>query len=183
MGNTVTQTELPISTYCAWESARSRARIQGIHFHPAWNDFWVFFADVGECPDDCKLRYESASAGFVPGNCDWNGGKFARSFAECPVAVTYLKNKLINEETAFTIAALDVKIETVIQRFKLLDLETTGESAAKRRKFIAGLVKDFVHWHGVVPVGEINRWEIRREAALIRRENIERGIRPAEATA
>lgn len=70
-------------TYKAWFSAKQRCNNpknqaypryggSGITFHPAWNDFLTFLAEVGEAPTDRHTidRIRSAE-GYVPGNVRW----------------------------------------------------------------------------------------------------------------
>lgn len=69
--------------YDRWKGARSRCRnpkstkfymygAVGITFAEVWDDFAVFFDDMGECPKGMTLdRYPNPKGNYEPGNCRW----------------------------------------------------------------------------------------------------------------
>lgn len=44
---------------------------RGISYDPAWADFRVFLADMGECPPEMSLDRIDNDRGYGPGNCRW----------------------------------------------------------------------------------------------------------------
>lgn len=68
--------------WIAWKNAKCRCRTKthqayanyggrGITFAAAWDDFSVFFADMGLCPEGHQLDRIDNSRGYEPGNCRW----------------------------------------------------------------------------------------------------------------
>ncbi len=171
---TATQTDLPIATYCTWQTARDRAADTGIPFHPAWSDFWVFLEDNGPCPEGSRFVCESETVGYVPGNSYWaNGGRFKRSYDDCAIAIRFVKIGVLSEANAIRLACIDADIEIVKNAVAVLDAETLLESAVNRRKAFAALVDTLERTYTLVPFGEPTRWQIRAEARRIFDENIE----------
>ncbi len=73
-------------TWVSWNSARTRCRNpntkdypryggRGITFSPLWDDFEVFFAEMGERPPGHSLDRIDNSKGYEPGNCRWATAK------------------------------------------------------------------------------------------------------------
>lgn len=172
---TATTTDLPIATYCTWQSARDKATNHGIPFHPAWSDFWVFLEDNGPCPEGSRFVCESETAGYVPGNSYWShGGRFKRSYDDCALAIRFVKTGVLSEANAIRLACLDADIEVVQNAVDALDAETQHRAAVDRRKAFAVLVDTLESNYTLVPFGEPTRWQIRAEARRILDENMER---------
>lgn len=69
-------------TYRSWKDARSRCRNpndsdyaryggRGIIFSPRWDDFAVFFADMGARPIGLTLERMNRDGHYETGNCKW----------------------------------------------------------------------------------------------------------------
>jgi hypothetical protein len=176
MGTTAPETELPIATYAAWDKVRKRAADEHIPFHPPWNDFWAFLAELGQCHDGSHLYAMSMNIGFVPGNVYWMGGsKWPNSYEGCPVALGLLKAELIDETVALRLAWIDADVEIVRSAVKELDAATADKERSARAEAFLALVTSLERLHGKVPAGEPNRWQIHNEKAAIKRENRESG--------
>lgn len=169
---TATQTDLPIATYCTWQNARDRASDNGIPFHPAWTDFWVFLEENGPCPEGSRFVCDSESDGYVPGNAHWSeAGRFKRSYDDCAIVIRFLNAGVLTEANAIRLACIDADIDTVQNAVLLLDAETLLQSAIQRRKAFAELVDTLERNHSLVPFGEPTRWQIRAAAMRIAKEN------------
>lgn len=172
---TATQTDLPIATYCTWQNARDRASDNGIPFHPAWTDFWVFLEENGPCPEGSRFVCDSESDGYVPGNAHWSeAGRFKRSYDDCAIVIRFLNAGVLTEANAIRLACIDADIDTVQNAVLLLDAETLLQSAIQRRKAFAELVDSLERNHSLVPFGEPTRWQIRAAAKCIFDANMER---------
>src|SRR4051812_38615283 len=66
----------------AWRNARYRCRTvtsadwsnyggRGIRFCERWDDFRLFFADIGECPPNHTLERRNNDGHYEPANCYW----------------------------------------------------------------------------------------------------------------
>lgn len=73
-------------THGSWRAARERCNDpnnkkyfsyggRGISFHPPWNDFAVFLAEVGVAPDGFELDRIDGSGNYEPGNVRWASRK------------------------------------------------------------------------------------------------------------
>lgn len=58
-----------------WNRCRNKSRKhyhgRGITIAPLWQDFDVFYADMGECPPGLTLERKNNDKGYEPGNCKW----------------------------------------------------------------------------------------------------------------
>ncbi len=73
-------------TYRAWQQARKRCLNpldkdypsyggRGLTFIKRWNDFRVFLADMGECPEGFTLGRKNNDRGYSRRNCEWQPWK------------------------------------------------------------------------------------------------------------
>ena len=69
-------------TYRIWKGIRTRCLNphckdwkdyggRGIQICARWDDFAVFFADMGECPPEMTIDRIENGKGYEPGNCKW----------------------------------------------------------------------------------------------------------------
>lgn len=172
MGITVATTDLPIVTFCAWQTALHKASDEGIAWHPGWNDLWTFLADNGPCPDGGRLACESKSLGYVPGNTFWIGtyAKERPTFAECPIAVKAVADGVLNEQAALRLAYVDADIDIVRNEFEKLDLETVDKTPGFRREAFNALVESLEADYEIVPIADPNRWQIAKWSTEIWQE-------------
>lgn len=177
MGITVATTDLPIKTFCAWQTAIDKASDGGITWHPAWNDFWQFLADNGQCPDDGRLACDTESIGYVPGNTFWIGSyaKARPTYEECPLAVKYVADGVLNEQAALRLAYVDADIHLVRNEFEKLEVETADKTPGFRREAFNALVESLEADYGIVPIwlGDPNRWQIAKWSSEIWQEYLD----------
>lgn len=165
--------------YQSWQHARQTAFENGIPLDDAWHDFDQFLSDIGERPtkSHCNIAMHCQATGYVPGNCFWSVYKQPEcQFRLCDVAMSYLKAKVIDEETASMLANIDADIDVIRQSFRQLDSITKDMSAAMRTKAIAARVQNLSRTYGEVPDNDVNRWQIHHIAQRIKRENHERNM-------
>lgn len=71
-----------ISSYKSWEAMRQRCNNpnhkhfnyyggRGIKICTEWDDFWNFYADMGECPEKAVLDRIDSCKDYSPDNCRW----------------------------------------------------------------------------------------------------------------
>lgn len=172
----------PIETFCAWQEAKEEAANSGIPFHCAWLDFNAFLADLGPCPEEAHLEYQSEFFGFIPSNCHWSGlHDFPETFAECPVSLGLLKAGLIDEADALRFAYLDADPEFVRSSVAELNRKTEGQDQETRRAAVSVLLNQLVQSYGLTPRGFPNRWLIRQATRRFRAEALERKVGEVEA--
>lgn len=92
---------------------------RGISVCPQWQDFTVFLADMGECPDGYQLDRIDNNGNYEPGNCRWVTAKDNANNRRNNVKVS-INNELktvsqIAQDTGLSISA-------VYRRIKLGDI-------------------------------------------------------------
>lgn len=158
---TATQTDLPIATYCTWQNARDRASDNGIPFHPAWTDFWVFLEENGPCPEGSRFVGDFRNL-MDTSQAMRTGPKRAGSNVRTMHSAIVIRFEcgVLTEANAIRLACIDADIDTVQNAVLLLDAETLLQSAIQRRKAFAELVDTLERNHSLVPFGEPTRWQI-----------------------
>ena len=62
-------------TYIAWANMKKRCgtarNYEHIAYDPAWDDFTVFLADMGECPEGLTIDRSNNTEGYSRENCRW----------------------------------------------------------------------------------------------------------------
>ena len=92
-------------------------KVDGIHFHQPWRDFWQFVADIGDRPSpDHKLRKDRQSAPLGPENFRWVPPKFETVWKDDTLAYARLtaasnprgrKNAILKKVYGITIEQYD----------------------------------------------------------------------------
>jgi len=70
------------ATYISWKNMKARCTNpnneaysryggSGITYDPSWEDFNVFYKDMGDCPVGCTLERNNNALGYNKTNCSW----------------------------------------------------------------------------------------------------------------
>lgn len=81
-GMSNTRTKSRNRTYSSWQSMRNRCLNPnsedwsyyggaGVKICPEWDDFEIFYSDMGERPDGLTLDRVDPNKGYFPQNCRW----------------------------------------------------------------------------------------------------------------